>query len=71
MGYSIQELLKKLPFEKKAPMGSKAFFFFFFLNFCSILYQDAYNFAYKTAKFYVLNLSRSIILIPPKYTLEN
>ena len=26
---------------------------------------------YKTAKFYVLNQSRSILLVPPKYTLEN
>ena len=26
---------------------------------------------YKTAKFYVLNQSRSIILVLPKYTLEN
>ena len=26
---------------------------------------------YKTVKFYVLNESRSILLVPPKYTLEN
>ena len=26
---------------------------------------------YKTAKFYVLTQSRSILLVPPKYTLEN
>ena len=26
---------------------------------------------YKTTKFYGLNQSRSILLVPPKYTLEN
>ena len=26
---------------------------------------------YKTGKFYVLNQSKTILLVPPKYTLEN
>ena len=43
-------------------------FSFFFLNFCLILYQNAYNFVQNCK---ILNQSRSILLVQPKYTLEN
>ena len=42
----------------------------FFFNFRLILYQT-YILLFKSAKFYVLNQSRSILLVPPKYTLKN
>ena len=39
----------------------------FFKNFCLILYQ-IHIILCKTAKYYVLNQTRSILLVPPKYT---
>ena len=43
---------------------------FFHLNFCLILFQNAYI-LYKKTKCYVLNQCRSILMVPLKYTLEN
>ena len=42
----------------------------FFFNFCLIFIEADINW-YKTVKFYVLNESRSILLDPLKYTIEN
>ena len=57
---------KKATLLEKAPMGPKTIF----LNFRFVLYKNVII-LYKTAKSYVLNQSRSILLVPSKYTLEN
>ena len=54
------------PSRKKLQCVSKPFF----LNFCLIFIEADINW-YKTVKFYVLNESRSILLDPLKYTIEN
>ena len=43
---------------------------FFYLNFF-LFYIKMHIILYKTDKFYLLNQSRSLLLVPPKYTLEN
>ena len=56
----------KIPLQKKRLNGASNFF----LKFCLIVYQTAHN-VVQNAKGYVLNQSRSILLILPKYSLEN
>ena len=68
--FNLRISKKNYPSRKKPQWGRKHFFLKKYI-YCLILYQNAYNFICKTAKFYVLNQSRSTLLIPPKYTLEN
>ena len=56
---------EKNPSREKPQWGPKHIF----LNFCLILYQNAYHFV-KTAEYWFKSC-RSIPLVPPKYTLEN
>ena len=57
---------KKTTLLEKSPRATQNIFNFW--TFCLILYQNAYN-LYKTAKFYALSQSRSILLLRPKYCL--
>ena len=65
-GFFNLRFLKKLPFHKKISMAPRTFFEFLF-DFIS----KKHKILYKIAKFYVLNQSRSILLVSAKYTLDN
>ena len=66
-GFFNLRIYKKTAFLEKCSSGAQNIFFFFFFKF----YIKMQIILYKIVKFYVLNQSRSILLVPPKYTLEN
>ena len=62
-GFFNLRISEKSTLLEKSHNKIQTFFFLFYIKLHIILY--------KTAKFYVLNQSRSMLLVPPKYTLEN
>ena len=69
-GFFNLRISKKTYPSRKKPQLNQKLFFFFFLNF--ILFNiKMHIILYKIAKLYILNWSRSILLVLPKYSLEN
>ena len=66
--FNLRISKKELPLypSRKKHRWSQNIFFFF-----AWFYIKMHIILYKTAEFYFLNQSRSILLVPPKYTLEN
>ena len=61
------KISKKATFLEKSTNGAQNIFKNIFVSFYIKMHLNLY----KTAKFYVLNQSKSILLVPRKYTFEN
>ena len=64
-GFFNLKISKKTTLLEKSPNGAQNNFLIFFLD------QNTNKFCTKLPIFFVLNQSRSILLVPPKYALEN
>ena len=70
-GFFNLRISKETTLEEKSPNEAQNNFFFFFFWIFVLFYVKMDIILYKTATLYVLNQSRSLLLVLPKYTLEN
>ena len=67
-GFFNLRISKETTLVENSPNEAQNIFFLFDFF---LFYIKMHIILYKTDKFYLLNQSRSLLLVPPKYTLEN